>query len=557
MKTRLLFFGMASLMLFNAAKGQGTDDLKPILNKVSPDAIKGYMSFLADDLLEGRKPGTRGFLLGSKYMETQFMALRLKPGAGDSSYIQQVPLQKGWVDESESSFTIINNQKEEKLEYGKEFVLSPYFASPASTITAPLVFVGFGADAPEFGYDDYKNIDVKGKIVVYINGAPQKFPSSERAYFTTTDVKYAEAIKRGAVGVISFNVSAGRTGSWDATVKRVRQGTYKWMGGKATTANSYPDLKAVSTFNIEFIEKLFVNAPEGRQNLAALAGEGKLRSFPLNISARIQVKSKSTLIQSSNVVGMIKGSDPKLKDEYVVYSAHLDHFGIGIPVKNDSIYNGAHDDASGNAILLEIAKAYRSLPVPPKRSVIFAVVTGEELGLLGSDYFINNLPIKEARVVANLAIDMPFFFHPVLDIVPYGADHSSLGKQTKKAANMLGLKISPDPFPEQVVFIRSDHYSFIKKGIPALFIKSGFMTVPQDTVNRAKSDLGWRSTIYHTPQDDMNQPFDFKAATTHVKINFLIGYFVCQEADAPVWNKGDFFGQKFKPKENQELLQRP
>jgi Zn-dependent M28 family amino/carboxypeptidase len=200
------------------------------------------------------------------------------------------------------------------------------------------------------------------------------------------------------------------------------------------------------------------------------------------------------------------------------------------------------------AILLEIAKAYHSLSAKPRRSIIFAVVTGEESGLLGSDFFVNNPPMQNGKIVANLAIDMPFFFHPVLDIVPYGADHSSLGMQTEKAAKILGLKISPDPFPEQVIFIRSDHYSFIKKGIPALFIKSGFMTVPQDTVDRAKSDVGWRSNIYHTPQDDMNQPFNFDAATTHVKINFLIGYFVCNETHAPDWNKDDFFGKKLKKK---------
>ncbi len=552
MKKALLFLLSAYLFLGNSTIAQ-TVEIKNILGKVSPDAIKGRMSFLADDLLEGRQPGTKGFLLAEKYMETEFMALGLKPGVHDSSYIQRVPLEKGWVDESGSSFTTINHNKEEKLEYGKQFIVSPYFSLATSTITAPLVFVGYGISAPEFNHDDYKNIDVKGKIVVYLNGAPERFPSSERAYFTTADVKYTEAIKRGAVGVITFNASVGRTGSWDAAVKRTKQGSYKWIGKQSVAANSYPALKAVASFNSEYIQQLFVNAPTDVQKIFALAAEGKSLSFPLNISARIQVKTQSKIIESANVVSMIPGSDPLLKNEYVVYTAHIDHFGIGAPVKGDSIYNGAHDDASGNAILLEIAKAYCSLAVPSKRSVIFAAVTGEELGLLGSDYFINNFPVKNGKVVANLAIDMPFFFHPVLDIVPYGADHSSLGKQTEKAAQMLGLKIGPDPFPEQVVFIRSDHYSFIKKGIPALFIKSGFMTVPSDTVNRAKSDVGWRSTIYHTPKDDMNQPFDFNAATTHVKINFLIGYFVSNETDAPVWNKGDFFGQKFKRKEGQSL----
>ena len=540
-----LLFQMIILLLINATVAQNTAELQTIMGKISPDAIKGHMSFLADDLLEGRLPGTRGFALGSKYMETEFVSLGLQPGVNDSSYIQQVPLQRGWVEAGESSCTLVYDNKEDKLEYGKQFILSPYFAAPSSGVSAPLVFVGYGISAPEFNYDDYSNIDVKGKIVVYINDAPQRFPTSERAYYTTADAKYSEALKRGAVGVITFSLPSNRRSSWDGSVRRSKQGSYKWINTQAVAANSYEGLKAVASFNNEYAETLFAHASTNLQKIIVLAAEGKSQSFPLNISASIQVKTNTKTVMSSNVVGVIKGSDPALKNEYVVYSAHLDHFGIGAPVKDDSIYNGAHDDASGNAILLEIARAYRSLAVAPKRSVVFACVTGEEMGLLGSDYFINNLPVKDAKVVANLAIDMPFFFHPVLDIVPYGADHSSLGEQTRQAASMLGLKISPDPFPEQVVFIRSDHYSFIKKGIPALFIKSGFMTVPSDTVDRAKSDVGWRSTTYHTPKDDMNQPFDFKAATTHVKVNFLIGYFVCNKTEAPAWNKSDFFGQKF------------
>ncbi|MGZ3755398.1 MAG: M28 family metallopeptidase [Mucilaginibacter sp.] len=515
------------------------------MNNISPDAIKAHMTFLSDDLLEGRLPGTRGFAIGSKYMETQFMALGLKPGVNNSSYVQPLAFVKAWVGDTESSLSLTANNKEEKLEYGKQFLISPYFAAETSGVTAPLVFVGYGISAPEFNYDDYKNIDVKGKIVVYISDAPKNLPTSERAYFTTADAKYSEAIKRGAVGVISFSLPTGRLANFKAAAARAKQGSYKWMDSQSVVANSYPALKAIAQFNNAYAEMLFANAPSSLQKLITLSAEGKSESFPLNISASIHVKTKSKLVPTSNLVGIIPGSDPVLKNEYVVYSAHLDHLGIGAPVKGDSIYNGAHDDGSGNAILLEIAKAYKSLPVAPKRSIVFAVVTGEEMGLLGSDYFINNLPMPNGKVVANLAIDMPFFFHPVLDIVPYGADHSSLGKQTAQAAKILGLKISPDPFPEQVVFIRSDHYSFIRKGIPALFIKSGFMTVPSDTVNRAISDVAWRSTTYHTPMDNMNQAFDFKAATTHVKVNFLIGYLVANDTGIPVWNPGDFFGKRF------------
>jgi Zn-dependent M28 family amino/carboxypeptidase len=539
----------AFIFLVFSTSAQISKEVRNILNKIDPAAIKGNMTFLADDALEGRLPGTRGFALASKYMESQFISLGLQPGIDDTSYLQRFPMVKGWVDAGECSFILHSEKGDEVLAYGGEFLLNPYFASPRSMIKAPLVFAGFGVCAPEFNYDDYKNLDCRGKIVVYINEAPNTFPNAERAYYSSTDVKYSEAIKRGAAGIISFNLPSNKRFSWNASVRRAVQGSYKWMNKQGKAEHSYDALKAVVNFNNRYLYKLLAKAPIDTNKLFSLAAAGKSMSFPLNVTASIQVKTNTNKIEGSNIVGILKGSDPLLKNEYLVYSAHLDHFGIGAPVKNDSIYNGAHDDASGNAILLEIAKAYRSLSVAPKRSVIFAVVTGEEMGLLGSDYFINNFPVKNGKVIANMAIDMPFFFHPVLDIVPYGADHSSLGVQTKKAAQLLGLKISPDPIPEQVVFIRSDHYSFIKKGIPALFIKSGFMTVAGDTTNRARTDVAWRSSIYHTPQDDMNQPFDFKAATTHVKINFLTGYLICNDAASPAWNKGDFFGNKFKKTE--------
>lgn len=520
--------------------------LRNNLGAISADAIKGSMSFLADDLLEGRQPGTRGFALASKFVETKFMSLGLVPGINGTSYIQKVPLRKGVVNENTSSFSLLIDGKEEVLSYGKHFIISPYFSNESSTVTAPLVFVGYGISAPEFNYDDYRDIDVKGKIVVFINDAPSRFPSNEKAYFTTTDAKFGEAIKRGAVAAISFSLPSNRRTTWEAGVRRSKQGSFKWLDNNSFPHNSSPELKAVVSLNNEYLDKLLVNSGRSTETLYKEVKEEKPISFPLNISAQVKVSTRFTPVEGSNVLGMIPGSDPKLKEECVVYSAHLDHFGIGAPVKNDSIYNGAHDDASGVAILLEIIAAYQRLPHPPKRSILFAVVTGEESGLLGSDYFVNNPTIPATNIVANLAIDMPFFFHPVLDIVPYGADHSSLSKQVEQTTKFLGLQISPDPFPEQVVFIRSDHYSFIKKGIPALFIKSGFMTVPQDTTDRSKSDVAWRSTIYHTPQDDMNQPFDFHAATMHVKVNFLVGYFVANEATRPTWNANDFFGKRFQ-----------
>ncbi|CAN5569116.1 M20/M25/M40 family metallo-hydrolase [soil metagenome] len=522
-------------------------DLEKTLTAVNPNDIKASMTFLADDLLEGRQPGTRGFALASKYIESRFISLGLQPGVDGKSYVQPVPFRKGVVNESSSSLTLIAKGKTELLTLGKEFILSPYFLTNVSEVTASLVFVGFGVSAPELKYDDYGKTDVRGKIVVYLNGAPANFPSNERAYFSSA-AKITDAVKRGAVGVISFSTPTDNRSSWEATVRRSKQGSFKWINVDGKPANSNDELKAVAGFNPESAEKLFASSGKTLQSVYENAKANKPQSFQLNIEANIKVNTVHSFVQGSNLIGVLPGSDPKLKDEYIVYAAHLDHFGKGAPVKGDSIYNGAHDNASGVSILLGIAQAFMSHPVAPARSIIFAVVTGEEYGLLGSDYFINNPTVKADNIVANLSIDMPFFFHPILDIVPYGAQHSSLSTQVEKAAATLNLKISPDPFPEQVVFIRSDHYSFIRKGIPSLFIKSGFMTVPEDQTDRSKTDVGWRSTIYHTPQDDMSQPFDFNAAAMHVKVNFLIGHYLGYDPNRPTWNKGDFFGGKFGTK---------
>lgn len=533
---------MACLLGFSAIGQKGGPEVKNLKN-INPNAIKATMTFLADDLVEGRQPGTRGFSVASKFVETQMMRIGLKPAMPDGGYLQPVPLKKGIVSEKLTTMTL----GEETLTYGQEFIASPYMPQSESSVSAPLVFVGYGISAPEMQYDDYKGIDVKGKIVVFFNAAPESFPSNQRAYFTTNPVKYNEAIKRGAVGVIAVNFPNDKRSTWEATVRRTKQGTFKWLNKEGQPNDAFPALKAVATFNPDKAEKLFAKSGKTFASAVENTKAGKAESFDLNIQASIKVNTQFTSVAGSNLVGIIEGSDPKLKDEYIVYTAHLDHFGIGAPVKGDSIYNGAHDNASGVAILLEIAQTFKNLPEAPKRSIVFTIVTGEEFGLLGSDYFASNSPLN-GKIVADLAIDMPFFFHPVLDIVPYGAQHSSLNQQVEKTAKILGLGISPDPFPEQVVFIRSDHFSFIKKGIPALFIKSGFKTVPSDTIDRSKSDVGWRSTIYHTPQDDMSQPFDFDAAATHVKVNYLIGYYVAQDSKSPDWNVGDFFGGKFGKK---------
>jgi Zn-dependent M28 family amino/carboxypeptidase len=536
----LSFFTPASAQTTTAIPAYLRPEVATALERVSPDSISAVMHILASDQFEGRQPGTRGFTMASDYVQNKMKAMGLLPGAAGGSYVQPVLLKKGKVSTTGSSLTIGSDP----LVYGQDYLLHPNFYRPLSDVTAPLVFAGYGVYAPELHYDDYGNTDVKGCIVVFLDAAPAVFPSNERAYFSSAATKYAEAVKRGAAGVISLSSTGSLTG-WEAMTKRAGQGTYRWAEANGDLQPDFPELKVVAALNPSRAITLFSASGHDWQDIADKAKAGQPQSFPLNKQASMQVTSTLSDVHSSNLIGVIPGSSPTLKDQYVVYAAHLDHFGIGIPVKGDSIYNGAHDNASGVAILLEIARTFRSLPTAPKRSVIITIVTGEELGLLGSDYFIQHPTVPKKDIVANLALDMPFFFHPVLDIVPYGADHSTLSHQTQTAAAYLGLGIGPDPFPEQVVFIRSDHYSFIRQGIPALFIKSGFKTIASDTVDRSRSDVDWRKTTYHTPQDDMSQAFDFNAAATHVKLNFLIGLLVCEDAGRPAWNKGDFFGGRF------------
>ncbi|GAB3945314.1 M20/M25/M40 family metallo-hydrolase [Spirosoma harenae] len=501
------------------------------------------MGILANDSLKGRKPGTRGFAMAADYVTAQFKALGLKPAGENNGYRQNVPLRRWQVHEETSTLTLTINDQQKPLTYGQQFILSPNPDHATSEVNAPVVFVGFGVTAPELGYDDYASIDVKGKIVAFLNGAPASFPSNQRAYYSSS--KAENAVAHGAVGTLAFNLPTDLRNRIESSAPRARQGIYRWLDKQGKPQRTFPAIKGAAALSDSTARLIFTNAPTSLRDVMAKARKNEPQAFPLNISARIQTQTDMVEdVAGYNVVGMLPGSDPVLKNEYVVFVAHMDHLGIGRVVKGDSINNGAHDNASGVAINLETARLFASLPKAPRRSILFVGVTGEEMGLLGSDYFASNPTVPKDKIVSNQTLDMPFFFHPLLDIVPYGAQHSSLDKEVRQAASYLGIQISPDPIPEQTVFMRSDHFSFVRQGIPALFIKSGSQT-GNPNLDGTKLNLDWRASIYHTPQDDMNQPFDFNAAAKHAQLQFLVGYLTAQADGRPTWNKGDFFGTKF------------
>ncbi|RAU81796.1 M28 family peptidase [Pontibacter arcticus] len=512
------------------------------LKKVKPESIKGHIQYLADDKLKGRKPGTEGYQMAVDYVTDEFKKMGAEPGGENNTYLQKVRLRTATTAPSATFTSIDASGKQEVLTYGKDFSIYPNPQEKNVTVEAPLVFAGYGITAPDLGYDDYANVDAKGKIVVVLRGAPASFPSTVSLYSMDMLTILENAAAHGAVGVLVGATAQG------ATPPTFAGGVNSVMGADGNVAFSRSfasdQIKMLGMVNYETLQKYLATANLKIDETMVSLKSGKTVSAPIAYSAKASYTSQYKDIESYNVIGKITGSDPVLKNEYVVHSAHLDHMGIGRPINGDSIYNGAHDNASGVASLLEIAKLYSKMKVKPKRSVLVVMVTAEEMGLLGSAYFAKFPTVPAKSIVADINTDMPTLIAPLLSVVPLGANHSSLQKEVQQAAAYLNLDVEEDPEPEQNRFIRSDQYSFVTAGIPALHIKYGNKTADgQNNLN--KTVEAWRATTYHKPQDNPDGVFDYDAAKKYVQLNFLISLQVAQAPQRPTWNPGDFFGTRF------------
>ncbi|MCB2377539.1 M28 family peptidase [Hymenobacter sp. BT635] len=513
------------------------------LQKVQPNDLKAHIQYLADDRLLGRRPGTPGYQLAVDYVTTQLKSLGVEP-AGDEagSFVQRVRLRRAFSNPATTSLILRpGTEAPVPLAAGKEFVLYPNPETPSVALDAPLVFAGYGISAPELQYDDYAGLDVQGKIVVVVRGAPQSFSSTVAAASQDVLAILQNAARHGAVGVLLASRSA------TAPLPSFRQGVFSVLdaGGSVVASRSFaPGIKVLGAVSAATFQTLLRTAAADTGAVYPALRAGKPASVALRGAAKLTNISTYQEVDSYNVVGKLTGSAAGLRDEYVVHSAHLDHLGVGAAVKGDSIYNGAHDNASGVASVLEIARLYTQLAEKPKRSVLFVLQTGEELGLLGSAYFAARPTVPKEKIVADINTDMPTIIAPLLSVVALGAQHSTLAEPVNKAAAYLKLTVEADPEPEQNRFIRSDQYSFVLQGIPALHIKYGNKTAD------GKNDLhktvqAWRALTYHKPQDDMSGTFDFEAGKKYVQLNFLIGYQVAQAPQRPTWNPGDFFGTRF------------
>ncbi len=423
--------------------------------EVSATRIRADVEFLADDLLEGREAATRGYDLAARYVATVLKAAGYAPGADDGTYFQQVPFIESTPTATSMSVTIGGTTTAVPLP--DQGLVGASAIHPAAEVTAPVVFAGFGVTAPEFGHDDYAGLDVTGKIVALFSNAPGKLPSEPRAYYASTDHKLKNAADHGAAAVVTvLGPDDAKRFPWEQAKTFFGRPTLTWANPDGTPGPTEKRLKAVAYLSPQGSARLF----EGSRLTFDQAVEAGRKGVPggAALAATVTLASATThkRVSSPNVVGVLKGSDPTLSATSVVLTAHLDHTGVQPSGDGDRVNNGAYDNATGSAIVLEVARALAGQAVKPKRSVLVVLVTAEEKGLLGSDYFAH-YPVKAAgRIVANVNLDMPVFMAASSDVVAFGSENSTLDAVVRKAVAEFGYTLSPDPMPEQNIFVRSD-----------------------------------------------------------------------------------------------------
>ncbi|KQW88051.1 hypothetical protein ASC94_25130 [Massilia sp. Root418] len=530
------------LALAAGAQGQDTDPVRADKNM-----IRAHLTFLADDLLEGRETGSRGYDIAAHYVTTQFLQYGLAPKGDQGSFLQQVPLRATRLVQESPLLELSSKAGTEKLAYLDEYMTSGSLLEDRSAAAAPLVFVGYGIEADRLQHHDYAGVDVKGKIVVVLSGKPRSFPTEEGAHFASGEQKREVAARHGAVGMITIPTPGSEKAVPFAKLKEYRYiPSMSWVDKNGVAAHQQPTLQNRYTLSMPAARKLFAQSGMKLDSIyEQVAADKPVPRGDLGVSARMASQSTRSDLKSSNVVGMIEGSDPGLKNEYVVFSAHLDHLGQVKEKSGDNIFNGAMDNASGVATLIETARLFSQGKVKPRRSILFVAVTGEEKGLLGADYFATNPTVPAGAIVANVNLDMPLLTFDFKNVMAFGAEHSSLKGNLTRALKPMNLELISDPWPEQGLFTRSDHYMFVRQGIPSIFLATGMASF-QKGEDGAKQWEHFLSTNYHQPTDDLKLPFNFDAAARFAQLNYNIALEIANAADKPTWNKGDFFGDTFR-----------
>ena len=491
-----------------------------------------HVKVLAADNMEGRDTGSPGLKRAEAYAVAQLKSAGLQP-AGVKGFYQPVKFISRQLVETESSAALVRDGKAEPLKLGEDAFFSTR-VDLAPAVDAPLVFVGYGLSIPESAFDDLAGLDLKGKVVVLITGAPEQISSALAAHHQTAAERWKDLRKAGAVGIITIPNPASMEAPW---ARSALNRLHPSMGLAGAEFNETDGEKLALYFNPAHADKLFEGSGHTFAELADLAKDRKpLPHFPLAVSIQAKAKVKKKSVESANLVAKLPGNDPQLKSEYVVLSAHIDHVGIGEPVNGDRIYNGAMDNASGTAVLLDVAAFLKKHPENLKRSLLFVFVTGEEKGLLGSKYFAAHPTVDAKSMVADINIDMFLPLVPLKMLTVLGLAESDLGDLAKEVVESNGVSVQPDPEPLRNVFVRSDQYSFIHAGIPALA-----MDIAPTTPEQKQMYRDWRAHRYHAPSDDLDQPVDLAAAGKYEDIIRQLMVRVANDPQRPQWKPESFF----------------
>ena len=506
----------------------------PIALLAADDAARwwSYIEYLASDTLEGRNTGSEGHRKAAEYVAAEFQQAGLKPAGENGSYIQLVPFLTKQLDESQSSLALRTSAGVKRLRLGEDAIIGTR-VDPASSVDADLVFVGYGLRIPEIRHDDFAGIETKGKIAVYLSGAPGKAQGSLASHYQTGAQRWAAMKSAGIIGAISI-VNPNRVDlPWARSAANRLQPTMQLADPK--TIETQGEQIAIA-WNPAHADELLEGTGHTFQEIVDAAESGKpLPHFA--IDARVQAKTvvKRSEVISQNIAAIYPGTGKA--NEYVVMSAHVDHLGVGTPVNGDSIFNGAMDNAAGVASMLEIANRLHETHVRTARSILFVAVTGEEKGLLGSRYFAMNPTVPVKSMVADINVDMFLPLYPFRILTVYGLDESTLGADARAVGAAMGIHVQPDPEPLRNVFTRSDQYSFILRGVPSVMVDIG----NERGSKEEQIEKDWLATRYHARSDDLNQPIDRASAARFNDLVMQLVLRVANESRRPEWNKDSFF----------------
>jgi Zn-dependent M28 family amino/carboxypeptidase len=521
-------------ILFLSLAATATAQQAPPASHFDGNTWWSHVKFLADDSLEGRDTGSEGLRKAQAYAAEQLQKAGLEP-AGTKGFYQPVHFNQYEVDEAKSSLALITDGQSKPVSFADDAYISSRATRNSATLSAPLVFIGYGLKIPEKNLDELAGLDLKGKIVVYLAGSPSDIPTALASHYQTAGERWKSLHAAGAVGTITIANPASMDIPW-SRISANRN--HPSMDLADAEFNETPGLQLGVAYNPASAEQLFAGSGHTFAEIAALGKDRKpLPHFALAVSLKANAVILTKSLESANLVAKLSGSDPALKNEFVVLSAHIDHVGIGAPINGDRIYNGAMDDGSGSALVMDIAASLKAHPEKLQRSILFLLVTAEEKGLLGSKYFAAHPTVAPKSIVADVNVDMFLPIVPLRILKIEGIDESDLGTRAAAIAQSMGIKPIADPEPLRNAFIRSDQYSFIKKGVPSVKVDVGFeLGTPEQKIFK-----DWLTNRYHAPSDDVNQPVDLQSAATYEEFTRRLLLETANTTARPRWKPDSFF----------------